>query len=202
MQRKDYFKITDRDIAKWIVSRIPLDFTDEDLGLQIETYHQEINRLSDEARQALKCAMVFANKVPQQEREDLFQDLALTLWRKRLPDVKLAYAIARCDWIDWWKRYKVRSHYGFVSVEETEVSEAEDVKLQSEILVGEVDFEQKMCNRAEARWILSRIPRSIKALAQKRLLGQSLNVTERRELTGFIKANPLLVVSRSDNRKR
>ncbi|GAH01794.1 unnamed protein product, partial [marine sediment metagenome] len=56
--------------------------------------------------------------------------------------MKLAYAIARCDWIDFWKRYKIRQHLSLDSV--TEDESGNPVTL-AEMLVGETEFERKMC---------------------------------------------------------
>jgi hypothetical protein len=43
-------------------------------------------------------AYIFSRKIPKQEREDLFQDIALKLIEADTPEQRLAYAIARCDW--------------------------------------------------------------------------------------------------------
>ena len=68
----------------------------------------------------LKMAYIFSRKVPRQEREDFFQDIALILLEKQIDNQRLAYAIARCDWRDWWKKYKIRQHYSLDSVTEDE----------------------------------------------------------------------------------
>ena len=54
---------------------------------------------------ALKVAYVFSRKVPRQEREDLYQDIALAVFKAKTKDERLAYAIARCDWRNWWRRH-------------------------------------------------------------------------------------------------
>jgi len=91
-----------RDIARMFVKALPLD--GDDYLETIEAYIQIIRKLSSEAKIALRCAYIFSAKVPYDDREDFFQDLALTLLKAKHGEEKLAYAVARCDWIDFWKR--------------------------------------------------------------------------------------------------
>jgi hypothetical protein len=91
-----------RDIARMFVKALPLD--GDDYKDTIEAYIEIIRKLPNESKIALRCAYIFSSKVQYEEREDFFQDLALTLLKAKNSDEKLAYSIARCDWIDYWKR--------------------------------------------------------------------------------------------------
>jgi hypothetical protein len=95
-----------RDIAKMFVKALPLD--GDDYRNTIEAYIEIIRKLPSESKIALRCAYIFSAKVPFEDREDFFQDLALTLLKAKHTDEKLAYAVARCDWIDFWKRQHAR----------------------------------------------------------------------------------------------
>lgn len=165
----DIKKIDYRQIARLFTQALPLDDTER---LEVtNTYLDVIKALPVEAKIALRSAYIFSCKVPREEREDLFQDLALTLLKARQGDEKLAYAIARCDWIDFWKSYKHRQHYSLDSVIDTD--KGNPVTL-AELLVGEVEFEAKMDGKFEAQRIWESLPDNIKPLIAKRLLGQTI----------------------------
>ena len=101
---KDYIKVTYRDIAQMLCKALP--FPDDELRDRIAEHAEVIKGMSTEARLALKCAYVFSHKVPREEREDMFQELALALLEAKAPNEKLAYTIARCDWMNWWGKFK------------------------------------------------------------------------------------------------
>ena len=171
---KQYIEITYRDIAKMLASALPIK--DDDFGHQVKANLEAIKRLPVEAKNALKVAYVFSRKVPRHEREDLFQDIALAVLKLKTKDERLAYAIARCDWRDWWRKYSIRQHYSLDSV--TEDEEGNPVTL-AETLVGEVEFERKINGKLDAERIWNKLPLDIRPLVFKRLMGQSLNASER-----------------------
>lgn len=119
-----------------LCSALPVE--GEDFGEHVNTTVEAIQQLNTEAKNALKSAYVFSRKAPRQEREDLFQELALALLKARTKDERLAYAIVRCDWINWWKKYKIRQHYSLDSIIEDENG---NPQCMGELIVGEVDFE-------------------------------------------------------------
>ena len=122
-------------------------------------------------------AYIFSRKVPRQEREDLFQDIALTLLKHKTSEPRLAYAIARCDWRDWWKKYKIRQHYSLDSVTEDEDGSPATL---AELIIGESEFEVKMDGKLDAQRIWQKLDKfpAIKKLVVKRLIGQSLTKLE------------------------
>ncbi|HUT68172.1 MAG TPA: hypothetical protein VMW86_06445 [Dehalococcoidales bacterium] len=91
-------KVTYRNISKMLSSALPVE--GEDFREKVEVNLKTIKSLSTEAKNALKMAYIFSRKVPRQEREDLFQELALAVLKARTKDEKLAYAIARCE-VGW-----------------------------------------------------------------------------------------------------
>jgi hypothetical protein len=175
-------KVTYRNIAKMLASALPVE--GEDFGKKVETNLKAIKALASYQKNALKMAYIFSRKVPRQEREDLFQDLALACFKAKTRDEKLAYAIARCDWINWWKKFKIRQHYSLDTV-----IEDEDGNLQriGELIVGELDFEYRLDGKVDAKRIWHKLPDNIKPIVRNRLLGKALTNTERSTLHRWIK---------------
>jgi len=175
-------KVTYRNIAIMLASSLPVE--GEDFRNRVEINLKAIQSLSTEAKNALRSAYIFSRKVPRQEREDLFQDIALALLKARTKEPRLAYAIARCDWRDWWKKYKIRQHYSLDSVTEDEDGNPATL---GELIIGESEFELKMDGKLDARRIWQKLPQDIKAIVQKRLLGQALLNTERARMSYWTK---------------
>jgi len=173
--QKSYIQVTYRDIAKMLSSALPVE--GEEFGDKVEEYLETIKALPREAKLAMKVGYIFSHKVPRQEREDVFQDIALALLKVKPKDERIAYAIGRCDWQDFWRKYAVRQHYSLDSV--VEDNEGNAVTL-SEVLVGEVEFERKMNGKLDAERIWDKLPEHIKPLIHKRLMGKPL-LTGRRK---------------------
>ncbi len=176
-------KVEYRDIAKMLVKAMPIQ--GDDFGAKVSEYLDTIKAMPKAAKVALKCAYVFASKVPREEREDMFQELALNILKARVGEEKLAYAIARCDWLDWWKAYKIRQHTSLDSV--VEDTEGNSTTL-GELIVGEAEFEAKVCDEIDCGriWsILNQYPH-IKAVVVKRLTGQPLRRGERQYLDAWV----------------
>jgi len=174
--------ITYRHIAKMIASALPVE--GKEFGDKVEQYLDTIKRLPQEAKVALKSAYIFSRKVPREEREDLFQDIALAILKVKTKDERLAYAVARCDWQDFWRKYKIRQHYSLDSV--VDDTEGNPVTL-GEMLVGETEFERKMDGKLEAERIFNALPSNIQPLINKRLIGNTLNKQERNALNYYVR---------------
>jgi hypothetical protein len=91
----------------------------------------ELDSLPQEVKTSLACAYVFSSRVPRQEREDMLQGLVAnllqfikdkswtvgldgsgivsTLWTGYTLSESLAYRIAKCDTLDYWRRIKGHS---------------------------------------------------------------------------------------------
>ena len=185
--------VTYRHVAKMMASALPVE--GQEFGLKVEQNLETIKRLPQEAKVALKSAYIFSRKVPREEREDLFQDIALAVLKVQTKDERLAYAIARCDWQDFWRRYMVRQHYSLDSV--VEDTEGNPVTL-GELLVGETEFERKMDGKMDAERIYNTLPTNIQPLIDKRLIGKPLNQTERKRLSRYVKAEGYKILLNSN----
>lgn len=167
---KSLFEITYRDIAKMLVKALPVE--GEDFTTKVNEYLEVIKALPKSAKIALKSAYVFSAKVPREEREDLFQDIALTLLTNKTDSERLAYSIARCDWKDWWKKYKIRQHFSL----DTVVNDSEGNKVtMGDLVVGESEFELKMNGKLDAQRIWNILPAKLKKVVQAKLLGQMVS---------------------------
>lgn len=182
-----------RQIAKFLVKNLPLD--GQEFSAKVEEVLASIKKLRPANRTALKAAYVFANKVPRDERQDLFQELVLALLERATKDERLAYSIARFDWMDWWKRYSTKKHFFSGSLQDTvEDANGNEVML-AELIVGECEFERKLDGDLDGKALWARLPRPIQVIVQKRLFGKALNGAERMRLMRFAKANPMLLAS-------
>ena len=183
---KTYIKTTYRDIAIMLAKNLPLE--GEDFGDKVNSYLEIIKSLPQEAKLALKSAYVFSAKVPREEREDLFQELTLAILKAKTKDEPFAYAIARCDWQNWWRKYKTREQFFGGYLSET-VTNAENQATEiGELIVGEAEFERKMDGKLDAQRIWGKLPDMIKPIIQRRLLGYPLNANERQKLSRYVKA--------------
>ena len=102
-------KVTYRQIAKFLCRALPIEGTS--FGDRVTEVTDTIKAMPKAQRQALQCAYIFSHKVPRQERDDLFQELTLVILESQTEDIRLSYAIARCDWINFWQKYKTKQFY-------------------------------------------------------------------------------------------
>jgi len=180
----NYNDITYRHIAKMMCSHMPID--GNEYFQAVESMLQSISELPIEAKHALKCAYIFSRKSPREEREDLFQDLMLKLLQSRIADEKLCYAVARCDWSDWWKRYKIREHYSLD--ESVSQDESGNPVTLGDLLTNEIRFENMVEGKLDAVTIWEKLPVNIKGIVTKRLQCKALTATERKQLNRFVHA--------------
>jgi len=181
---KSYIQVTYRDLAKMLSSALPVE--GEAFGNKVEEYIGAIKTLPREAKLAMKVGYIFSHKVPRQEREDVFQDIALAIFKVKAKDERMAYAIGRCDWQDFWRKYAVRQHYSLDSIVEDD--EGNPVTF-AELLVGEVEFERKMNGKLDAERIFNKLPKHIKPLVNKRLIGKPLTHYERTVMSRYVRAD-------------
>ena len=175
-------EVTHRHVAIMMASALTIE--GEDFRNKVEANLEAIKALPGEQKTALKMAYIFSRKVPHQEREDLFQDIAVKLIEANTSEQRLAYAIARCDWRDWWKKYKIRQHYSLDSVTEDEDGNPATL---GELIIGESEFELKMDGKLDARKIWHKLPENIKLIVTNRLIGKALTNTERSTLNRWVK---------------
>lgn len=190
MKNDTRLNVTYRDIAKLFVKALPIE--GEDFSDTINQYIETIKKLSPEARLALKSAYIFSSKVPRDEREDMFQTLAMTLIEAKVKDEKLAYTIARCDWVNWYKKFKTREHFSLDTVVN---ADTEEETCYVELLVGEAEFEAKMNGELDGARLYEALPSWVKTIVDKRLSGHSITGGERIMLNKWIAAQPLILAN-------
>ena len=186
----NYIKVEYRAIAKMLCKALPVD--GQEFADKINEYTAVIKALPPAAKLALKSAYIFSQKVPREEREDLFQDIALAVLQAKATDERLAYAIARCDWQNWWPKYKIRQHYSLDSV--VEDSEGGRVSF-GELLVGEVEFERKLNGDLDGKALYEALPSWVKTIVDKRLMGKSITGGERIMLDKWVMTRPTILAS-------
>jgi DNA-directed RNA polymerase specialized sigma24 family protein len=178
-----------RDVAKWLCSALPLE--GEDFGQKVNAAERELSRMTKRNKAnlvALQTAYVFSKKVPRQERQDLFQELFLTLFEHKAADNGLAYAIARADWCDWWRSYKIRSHYSLDMV-----ADADSGDSFGDLLVGVCDFEARILGKINGDRLLEALPDYIRKTVQRKLDGQPTSSRERAQLRMWVNLRPTIL---------
>jgi len=187
---KSYMKVEYRDIAKMLCKALPVE--GEEFREHVETCLGVIKSMPTSSKLALKSAYIFSRKVPKQEREDFFQDIALAVLKTQATDERLAYAVARCDWQNWWSKYKIREHYSLDSV----VDDGEGHTIPyGELIVGEVEFERKLNGDMDGQSLYDGLPYWIKTIVDKRLLGKSITGGERIMLNKWVGSRPTVLAS-------
>ena len=156
------------------------DRDDHFIELVKETAKQ-LAGLGINARLAIEAGYIFSRKAPQEERQDLFQELVTAIIDSGTEDAAFAYTIARRDWQNWWQTYKLHSQYyqGYLSETITN-SDGEETEL-AELLVGEVEFENKQIGKLDGERLWQQIPVEIQQLISKRLQGKPLGSPRKRK---------------------
>ena len=173
---KDYTEIDYRDIAKMLASALPVE--GEEYRAVVEDYLASIRNMPAAARLALKNAYWFSRRVPRSEREDFFQDMSLQLLRLKTTDAPLAYSIARCDWVDWWKAYQHREHISLDALAERDGPDGESTL--AEHMVGVVEYQTRIDGDLDGQALWAQLPEEVKELVLKRLQGKPLVSTRKR----------------------
>lgn len=189
----NYIKVTYRDIAKMLCQALPVEGSE--FSLKVEEYIIELKRMPQGAKLALKSAYIFSRKVPREEREDIFQELALAVLKAKATDERLAYAVARCDWRNWWAKYSIRQHYDLDSI--VDDSEGNQVSF-SELLVGECEFENKINGDLDGARLYEQLPNWVQGIVEKRLLGKPIRGGERQLLNKWVAQRPTVLASYQD----
>ena len=142
---------------------------------------KQIEHLGVNARLAIEAGYIFSRKVPREERQDLFQELVTAILDSGTEDAAFAYTIARRDWQNWWAKYQLHSQYyqGYLSDTLTN-SDGEETEL-AELLVGEVEFENKQIDKLDSERLWHQIPAEIQQLVTKRLQGKPLGAPRSRK---------------------
>ncbi len=188
-------KVTNRDIAKMLTYALPIKLNPEEFLQVVEDTIVQIEAMPKQARIALKMGYLFSSRVPREDQQDFMQELTIKLIEIGCTDDKLAYSIARCDWVDWWRRY-ARHNLTFTSLEA--IFEGRDDQqneaILTDITTGAIEYESRQDCKAK-RIIESmrqtEVGRRMIEIASKRLAGIALTGSERKALCLFIQRNAL-----------
>lgn len=150
------------------------------IGL-VKSTRESLEAMGTNGKLAVEAAYVFSRKVPRSERQDMFQELATAILASGTTDAAFAYTIARRDWQNWWRRYKLHSQYYEGYLSETILNaDGEETEL-AELLVGEIEFERKQIDRLDTKRLWQKLPAEIKPLILKRLQGKPLGSPRKRK---------------------
>ena len=186
-------KVSYRDLAKMFCKSLPVE--GEEFGKLVEEYIETIRALPAPARIALKSAYIFSRKVPREEREDMYQELVLAVLKARAEDERLAYSICRCDWQNWWQKFKTRQQYQAGSLNQAIESETGEVVEFGELLIGEVDFDRRMDGELDGKALYEQLPSWVRSIVDKRLIGKSITGGERHLLDKWVNTRPTILAS-------
>ncbi len=142
---------------------------------------KQVEALGINAKLAIEAGYIFSRKVPQEERQDLFQELVAAILDSGTEDAAFAYTIARRDWQNWWAQFKLHSQYYQGYLSETITNSDGDETELAELLVGEVEFENKQIDKLDAQTLWNQIPAAIQKLVTKRLQGKPLGAPRQRK---------------------
>ena len=179
-------KVTLQQLASIFVKFLPIE--GEEFDEARESVCRQLRKLPQEHLVALQSAYIFSHKVPFQEREDLFQELYLTILEHDTKDERLAYAIARCDWKDWWEKYKTRQHYSLDMVIDEDSRES-----FGDLLVGEIEFENRLNGDLEGKRIFDLLPVWVQKLVTKYQNGDQIRCGERKQLSNWVATKPMIL---------
>lgn len=105
-QESKYVRVTIRQISQMFTRALGVKLNSDEYLNHVESIMRIIEDMEVYQRHALKLAFLFSMRVSEIDKEDFFQDIVLALLEKRIENEKLAYTIARCDWLDWYRKYR------------------------------------------------------------------------------------------------
>jgi hypothetical protein len=207
VKQVNLIKVTNRDLAKMFVYAIidNCDLKPDEIEIKVNDYLLILEDMPKNQKLALKCAYVFASKVPLSEREDFYQELALCLLKAKVKDEALAYTITRCNWLDFWRDFKRQQQYYGGSLEgldSNEIERAEYSDLDSkdkrtirEYLTGICEYEQ-IDAKIDAQTLWSKLPQTIKPIIAQRISGQPTTSTQRMRLKSWLDNSGMKLIKR------
>lgn len=136
------------------------------LSRRVDKYSTEIaTALGLPQNDIAKIMQKYVKSIPYEEREDLLQELTCSILESTPENLQLLYAICRNKVVDYWRKYKSRELY--------ELSPSNDDHSNSELLVGEIEY-QRIEDDLDAKGIYDSLPIDIQAIVKKRLDGLTI----------------------------
>ena len=117
-------------------------------------------------------------KVPDQDRDDMAQELstALLACNPRTPEV--AFAICRARLADWYRHNSRLRYHEVDSLNQTVTDEDGNEVQMVDLIAGEVEYEAKLEGKIMADTIFGMLDWRMKKIVAKRLLGIKLRASE------------------------
>jgi hypothetical protein len=186
-------KVTSRDIAKMLIYALPIKLKPNEFLQCVEDTIKAIETMPKAARIALKMGYLFSSRVPRDDQQDFMQELTIKLIEIGCTDDKLAYSIARCDWVDWWRRY-AKHNLTFTSLEAMLECRDDDQNehIIADLAIGAMEYETRPSCKAQRileSMRASKVGQRMLEIGSKRLSGEALSGAERVALSNFIKRN-------------
>jgi hypothetical protein len=160
---QDNIKVTYRDVAKLLCSNIP----DSDYSAVVNTTLETVKSLPEQTKLAMRIAYIFAAKVPHDERLDCFQSFTATLIEHGTNEPKLAYSITMNNWRNWWRAYKIHAYTDLDATIEND--DSDDATTLGDLLIGEIEFSNRIESDDSADRLWLKVPADIKPLILKRM---------------------------------
>ena len=130
----------------------------------------------------------WTRRIPDQEREDLLQGLAIKLLEARPDTLGLTFSLAKGYTMDWLRKWYVRQH---VSLDL--VIDAESKTTLGDVIADEVQYEAITIGKIDAARLWQQIPKYERAIVVKKLQGKRLSKAEDWDLNHFAKKHLDLV---------
>ena len=162
-QNQDTIKVTYRDVAKLLCTDIP----ECDYSAAVDKALDTIKALPEQTKLSMRIAYIFAAKVPHDERLDCFQSFTATLIEHGTNEPKLAYSITMNNWRNWWRSYKIHAYTDLDATIEND--DSDDVTTLGDLLVGEIEFTNRLESDDSADRLWLQVPADIKPIILKRM---------------------------------
>lgn len=161
---------------------------------------RELRQQINETAQALTGVLEFklddlervlrywTRRIPDQDREDLLQGLAIKLLDAMPNTVGLAFSLAKGYTMDWLRKWYIRQHFSLDLV-----IDAESKTPLGDVIADEVQYEAITIGKIDAARLWQQIPEYERGIVAKKLQGKRLSKAEHWDLNRFAKKHLDLV---------
>jgi hypothetical protein len=178
----DITRVTARQVAKMLCHALAtIDI--EDYRNAVDTYMVTLESLTKSQLHALKLAYVFSRRCQPQERDDLYQEIALSVLEHGGDNCKLQYAIARNNWRSFIHNYYRHGNYQGHSLNEL-IDDGDNNQVERvDIIVGAGEYE--LISELDTKVIMDSLPRHVRDVVLKRMTGAIMTTYDRLTLMRF-----------------
>ncbi len=159
------------------------------LKLQIDDTARALSsRLGIAAKPLCQTLAYWVARVPEAERVDWLQTMAVKLLESKPATNALAFVVAKCDTMSWWRAFKLRQHFSLDTARE---SDDDNAKTMLDSLCAVAQYEAMIESDDNARALWRALAPNIQAIVSKRLNGARLSCAERQTLCRYLHKAPL-----------